>query len=390
MIGLILCLTLMLPTMSACHGNQQISTSQQNQTQLTTQNDSTQTTADDITDYKMPTVDEDFFELVCENSDVTCYLLSNGFRTVQYILLSAQDLKGQTVTFTSDLGYTIERVITSQETSVPISHAAFMAYQSIDWLSLEGSHSALMAQVGQAQTGYDAARISTPWLYSYTIVLALSELGAGPVPDENGFMPDRDVIAALPPQRIETLTVTIGNQTKVYNLGNVIALGEAITENVDPQARVDMKNPGILDYPVYPSANGVMEISSLEYHVTEDAVLCGFTVPGTEVLQCEIKVTTPTGDKYNFLWDCASPLEVDEGSEFSLKNIVIRDPFLAGKLMAVAWRYPILHYTCGGEEFDVAGQICIRMRQDPFDVYALKVDGVDMMPYYLEYLNYEE
>ena len=38
--------------------------------------------------------------------------------------------------------------------------------------------------------------------------------------------------------------------------------------------------------------------------------------------------------------------------------------------------------------YNTAVSVSIRMRVEPWDAYAWYVDGVDMLPYYMEYVNY--
>ena len=388
-ISLFLCLAVLLPLLTACRSSQQETTTPQ---PGPTQPTATQTISDPWADYNMPTADDDYWELLCENCDITIYLLSSGHRTIRFHLVSARDLGGETVTFTSNLGGTIERTISDAEKNEPTSmlDRVFLAYQGIDWAALKGDWKAYDAQIKKTLPAYNKALNDLPQLHTYVFALPFHELGAAPGPDENGEWPSDDVIATLEPKQIETLTVKIGDQTKTYSLGKLLILGDAAAGKEESLGGVTTIDFILIDHAAFPSRDGVMDLADLEYEITADVVLQSFTVQGAELLQCDVKIVTPQGDKYSLRWDGNSPLEVDEGSQIILQGIVLRDPYLAGKLVASIVRYAVLNYTNNGEEFNAVIPYHIRMRQNPWDAYAWYVDGVDMLPYYYDYKNYGE
>ena len=350
------------------------------------------TTVAPLVEYNMPTVDEDYWELLCENCDITIYLLSSGHRTIRFQLVSAQDLEGETISFTSNLGGTVDRTISDADKNEPVSmlDRVFLAYQGIDWAALKGDWGALDAHIKNALPAYSTALNDLPQLYTYIFALPFHGLGAAPGPDENGEWPSDDVIATLEPKQIETLTITLGDQTKTYSLGKLLILGDAAAGKEESWGGVTTVDFVLIDHAAFPSRDGILDLADLEYEITADVVLQSFTIQGAELLQCDVKIVTPQGEKYSLRWDGNSPLEVDEGSQITLQNIVVSDPSLAEKLIASVVRYTVLNYTNNGEEFNAVIPYHIRMRQNPWDVYAWYVDGVDMLPFYTEYKNYEE
>lgn len=338
----------------------------------------------DLTDYRMPTADEDFFELVCDHTNVTMYICSfprQEFWTFQ--LLSVRDLSGEVVTITSDLGgtYTWTPVTGEGEEPVALSEVVFLGYQDFDWTSVEGDRNVLVQQMELVRPAFTAAKNATPQLYSYRVTVLLRDLGID-------FGKNSDDRAELPLQKIETLSVTVGEQTKTYTLDNFEFVADKLTQKKEGSVGLNSISGGaVSDYPAAPSADGTLSLPEMRYKATNDVVLQGCTVPGAEVLACDIIIETPLGDKFKMSWDFNSPLEVDEGSVVTIENLVIQDPALKQTLFVNTLRYLIMHYTCDGEECAYNIPVSIRMRQDPFDIYAMKVDGVDMLPYYLEYLN---
>lgn len=339
----------------------------------------------EIVDYHMPTVDEDFFELVCDNMDVTIYTLSTMQRFWIFQLVSARDLSGETITMTSNLGGTATWTATSEPNvePVPLSEIVFLGYQDFDWASAKEDPDVLKQQLNLALSSFTDAQNAVPRLYSYRVTVALEDLGVN-------FGKSNDDRAQMSPQKIETLSITVSGQTKTYTLDNFLLLPESVAQNGGITDAVNSEIAAVTDYAATPSADGILSLMELQYRIKSDVVLQSFTMPGAEVLECEIKIVTSQGDKFSMRWDCNSPLEVDEGSEVTLENLVIRDPALEGTLFSNIYRYLIMHYASNAGEFSYEIPISIRMRQDPFDIYALKVDGVDMLPYYLEYLYYED
>ena len=350
-----------------------------------------QATVDSWANYNMPTVDNDYWELLCENCNITDYLLTGGVAGVEFVLISARDLEGMTISITSSLGGTAARTLTALDEEPQILPVTvFLAYQNIDWASLKGDINALNKQIDEVYAAYEVARDNLPCLYRYKVAVSLIELGMDPQPDENGYLPSDDEIAKLPPQQMESLTVTLGEESKSYALGNIGSLPTGAAEKVGYENGITEITIAKFDYAAWPSKDGVLELTKFDYKTTADVVLQGISVLETTILQCEIKIQTPQGDKFSMRWDGISPIEVDEGSKITIENLVIEDSALANNLTAQVWRYVVLRYSNSGEEYNSVISVSIRMRQDPFDIYALKVDGVDMLPYYIEYKNYEE
>ena len=387
-ICLFLCSAVLLPLLTACRSSQQETTTPQ---PGPTQPTATQTISDPWADYNMPTADDDYWELLCENCSITDYLLTGGVAGVEFVLISARDLEGMTISITSSLGGTAARTLTALDEEPQILPVTvFLAYQNIDWASLKGDINALNKQIDEVYAAYEVARDNLPCLYRYKVAVSLMELGMDPQPDENGYLPSDDEIAKVPPQQMESLTVTLGEESKSYALGNIGSLPTGAAEKVGYENGITEITIAKFDYAAWPSKDGVLELTKFDYKTTADVVLQGISVLETTILQCEIKIQTPQGDKFSMRWDGISPIEVDEGSKITIENLVIEDSALANNLTAQVWRYVVLRYSNSGEEYNSVISVSIRMRQDPFDIYALKVDGVDMLPYYIEYKNYEE
>ena len=347
---------------------------------------------DPLAGYKIPTVDENYWQLLCENCDFTAYLKSGGQRFLCFELISARDLEDETITISSDLGgcatYTIPKASYDPQS---LSVFAFMTYQNVNWAAFEGDYTAMSDRRDSMANAWKAAENKLPKLYSYLIYVSFEDLGVEPKKNDSGQYPSWDEVGELEPQRVTTLTVTIGEETKTYEPGNMLFLAEKAAENTSYLGGLSLTgDQAISDFPVEPSAEGTVELPNLQYTAKADVVLQSLSVPGAEVIGCSLKITTPLGDTFNMEWDCNTPIEVDEGSKIILENVTYQDPAFAHKLQANVLRYVTMHYTNQGEAFQRQIPVGARLRADPWDHYVKDLDGVDMLPYYLDFVNYED
>lgn len=374
LLSLFLC-TILLVGMSGCKIGEQNTTAPVDNTASTptvTSNNDDPNRDDPLAGYKMPTVDQNYFELLCENSDITLYSMSTMQNFLMFQLISTRNLEGETVTVTSNFGGTAVLPMNSECVMLPAE--VILAYQGIEWAELEGDAAKLKALRDPIYAASEAEPEALPSLYSYTVTLILSELGMTLGEEE-------DIL------QLTELTVTIGGQSKTYSLENIRILRENAAEN-ENFTGLSTTTWAVSDYPAKPGTDGVLELPDLHYVAKEDIVLNSFAVPGAEVLECELRIITLLGDRFSLRWDGASSIEVDAGSEITVENVVIRDPGLGDKLVANVVRYIVVNYTMDGENYNTAVPVSIRMRVEPWDAYAWYVDGVDMLPYYMEYVNY--
>ena len=323
----------------------------------------------------IPTTDQDYWELLCENCDMTFYLDSSGQRFVGFYLLSTGNLEGETISIVTDLGgnteYSIPNAITDAF-NFPMS--VFLAYQNVDWGKLADDPTAAETEIAQWETAYWQLLPALPKLYVYNIQWSFEELGV-----------ERDDPAPI--QQIRSLTVSINGHEKTYNPGAFIFDAGKYNVNATYLGGLSCIFFGASEYPVDPSADGVVKLPDWGIQVKKDVVLESISVvdcDSIEVVECEITVRPPQGGAFTMRWDADSAVEIDEGSEITLK-LTLADPALAGKLVGNIMRYVVLNYTSDGESYGAVIAMHCRIAASPHDVYALKVDGVDMIPYYVDY-----
>ena len=383
-VAMFLCLLLLLLVLAGCRNPQDTHTTNGTRDSWGTHTidgtESLQTTGTPIDlpeGVCIPTTDQDYWELLCENCDMTFYLDSSGQRFVGFYLLSTRNLEGETISIITDLGgnteYSIPKAITD---AFVFPMSAFLAYQNVDWGKLADDPTAAEMEIAQWETAYRQLLPALPKLYVYNIQWSFEELGV-----------QRDDPAPI--QQIRSLTVSINGYEKTYNPGTFIF--DAGKYNVNATYLGGLSNNffGASEYPVDPSADGVVKLPEWSIRVKKDVVLESISVvdcEAIEVIKCELAIRTPQGDVFSFLWDANSSIEIDEGSEITLK-VTLADPCVAGKLIGNIMRYVVLNYTSDGESYGAVITMHCRIAASPHDIYALKIDGVDMIPYYVDYYN---
>ena len=324
-------------------------------------------------DYHIPTVDENYWELLCENCDITMYLDNTRDNFLMFRLLATQDPTGKKITVTTDSGITSELVIYQAEALETIDFGIFMMYQDFNWASLETDIASQTSILKPWRIKYEAALSAISGLYVKRISIPLDFLGIDVTSDQS--------------QQLKSLTVTLDGQTKTYDLGKVIFMPGKAAVNNSAEGGLAVNIPLISGAGTGINEPGNLKVPRLEFTVKKDVVLQGISFPGSErvkVASCDLVITTPFGDKFNMTWDGTSPIEVDEGSKIQVE-LTLADPALADTMIANAVRYICVDYTREGEPYGKVIYMSCSITVDPHAYYAWKVDGMDMRRYYYEY-----
>ncbi len=332
-----------------------------------------------VSNYVKPTVSKDYFELVCENSNITIYTDNNVQNFLQFSILSAKDLDEVEVFIKSNLGNAVSRILKTDKKPTPMPAHVFLAYQGLDWASLEGDRGAFRRTFASFESAYNETLAEMPSIYSYQVAITLNELG---------FNMDEDQLV----QKIDTLSITIGEQTKTYTVGNIQVLPGRVSTTPNTN-EVGFYPIATTDYPCRPGMDGKIVLCEkgnmvFSFPVKQNVTIQGLVIRGTEIVECEVTIETAFGDKYGMRWDGKTPIDIDADSKFSINSLIIRDPEAKDKVSYDVMYYPYVEYLMDGVAYSEYMQLAIRMRQDPFDIYAQKVDGVDTLSYYRDYKNY--
>ncbi len=313
---------------------------------------------------RVPEIKEDYFEMTFDNCNLTMYRGNGGYNGFEVWLFSAKDLAGQTVDVVTDIGGSCSFLIpepSEDDVIVPekISFETFLAYQGLSPADLTEDKSV----ADRYKTAYSLIVDDVRRLFQYRVSLSFPSLGIDMEAEES--------------QKIETLSVTVGEQTKKYEVKNMVVLPGSATL---PYGGGLSNRNGIGPFPIPPSPKGIVTLpEALCFRASEDMVLEGlkFIDLADVAFECELVVRPETGGMYNLTWDGASPLDIDANSEISM-SITFEDPSLAGALTGSVMRYMAIHYRLNGEQFGLSTQLIYFLSTDPHELYASKVDGVDI------------
>lgn len=326
---------------------------------------------------RMPTNDPDFWELLCENSHMIFYLGNSGSNTILFDLISARNLTGEPFCLTTDTGAKVEDRFLEAE-GMPMNYFTLAAYQGVSWadIAAEEEPGTFHPELELWFNAREQLQPELPTLYRYVLGFTFEELGLNLESPEQA-------------QQVRTITATVSGKSKTYDLGELIFQPGKYDVNDTYLGGLSTVEFGANHYGVSPSRDGIMELPKLRYKAEKDVTLQGIRVidcEDIEVVQCQIAVHGADGRMYNMQWDGKSPVDIDEGSTLEMK-VTVRDPAMAGKLIGNTMRYFVLDYTRDGESYGAIYQLQSHIFAYYDSIYALKVDGVDMMPFYEDYFN---
>lgn len=323
-------------------------------------------------DWVLPEIDSDFFTLLCGKQDVIFNKLSYT-NNVSYAVLSAIPLTTDDlqVTFDAYVPFNYELIMEQEPQKLP--DYIFASYQGISWgdvaqlLSDNDAESAnaLVNPIFEAYNAIPPEQL--PSLYMGTLVLAFpksSDLGE----------------AAL-----KELTVKLGDKSYTYPL-----------EHLDfSQKKIDLPDHGdlicnslsLVDMNVMPSKDGAFHFNNINLTANAELVIDKITFYNSEqttISSVEISQKI-NEDTLNYIWKEGDPLKLGKGDTISI-SINGYDPIFSNTLIANATRFLLIEYTCNDIPSTVYVELAFRMRQDAFTAYAEMVDGLDILPFYTDYM----
>lgn len=327
-------------------------------------------------------LEEGYFELLCENCSIDIYLQDSGARFIVMWLIADRDLTGETVSISTDLGTTFSFTLNAPSAEYPIPSSVYCSYQGISWAEVAANSEKELAALEQARLEHSGLGTDLPLLYGYHLTLPLDALlGLPPVEEWDDIEFDFDKL------NIHSVTVTIGDRSKTYDVGLMQFRNElSITPG---NGGLKLRGGMAAGYNTDPSTDGVAKLPEIRYYADVDLVLENIYVAGetgVQVQQVEMIITAESGASYNMKWDGVTPLEVDAGSTITMFPVV-QAANMANTLSGNVVRHFVLQYHNGDGVYQSSFQMSWLIYTGAFDVYAGKVDGVDMLPYYLDYVN---
>ena len=328
------------------------------------------------TNCKLPSRQESFFLLECENSVLPFYKDLNCASFQFFRLISAQPLTQEDLALTLPDGISYEFSLTPLEQE-PFPYAVFATYQGQNWAELyqlyleslkdNSKKEKYLTAEGEYWEAYSqlSEKEVLP-LYTYTLTLS--------------FPP-----AQLNQEKeIGSITISVKGQQKTYPM-------EQWKFGMAPPAG---KQSGLLssdtmalsDLRANPTSNGQVSVPPITYQASEDLEITKIQFLGdsASVLSANIS-SESTG--VNLQWDDEAPFGVEAGDSVTLQ-VTAQVPNFANTLRGSARLYLEVQYRSGGEVFSYYVELTYRMRQNPYEIYAAEVDQIDLMPYYLDYANF--
>ncbi len=342
---------------------------------------------DSLENVVIPSIEADYFALLCENCDATEYF-SKGGLTQDFLLISAKDLAGQTVTICTDMGEPFEiRIVEDQMVrNETIPFHVFLAYQNLSWKEVARDETAFAEEIQTYRKQYALAAPETI-LYVYRLYMDPVQLGFYAINAE-GKPTLKQTEGRM---AVSKMTVTLDGVTKEFPVKNL--------ECIETDHKGDLSGPlevktrsisGVFLPPM--KKNGAMELPEVKMVAKENLVLENISFLGEEdvrLLSCELQLTPPTGGKVTLAWDGVSPIEMDKGTELELL-IQISDPAMENKLTGATTKFLVVDYSSGEENHTFSVRYGLGLFSDPYEVYASTMDGVDILSYYLDYIHVTE
>ncbi len=335
-----------------------------------------------------PSIDESYFDLLCEDVDVTYHIGGDIADYIMLFFVSAYPLdKEEEFQISTDQSVSAFKANDIGGDRFRCGREVVLSYQAFDWatyakLCTEDSDAAI--EMEQKYTGaLEQADDAIPALYLYKVNISIPDLFSK-YRSVDGESREWKLPEGTDTVSVEELTVTYRGESKTYHPRNLslttkqvetgydVFLSCSIGPCVDPSVTGEFSN---------------MEGFPLKCRFDGDVTLTGVAFPEhpeSQLVAARLKITPPDGRGFEMEWDGKTPVEVDAGSEVAL-TLNWTKPDLAGKLAGGALQYFSLLYEQDGEACAATGDVMYLVRPDAFAFYAQKYDGVDMTPYYRDF-----
>lgn len=314
---------------------------------------------------KLPVITEDYFRLLCDNTNVE--ISGNSYyRSVKFGFLSAAAVTVENVElcFDKDVPFTFSVEIQEEER---IDLASYATYQGISWEKMAEDP----AEREKIQE-YEKAWVSipeneAPKLYSGILTVTFNE-------------------AALKENvTLTRLTLKINSVSQEYDIGKL---------KLGPYSFYDMPGDGLMvntvaltDMNILPSKEGKFTAERIELSAQHDVAInrVYFHTGTVRIDQISYIQQLPDGMQIDTVWDQNTPICLEKGATISF-YVTASDAALQDTLLGNRQIYLIFEYTDNAEKCTAYCELTYRMRQPPFHAYAFIEDGLDILAYYTDYL----
>lgn len=318
--------------------------------------------------YRLPEVEEDYFALFCQNTDVmfTQYTCSNN---IVFTMLSAKPLTADdvTVTFSGNVPATYEWIMNTEPEELP--RDLFICYQGIDLVEVEKlredgkteEYHEIIDPLNEAYDNLSADEI--PALYTGYLMLQ--------IPDP----------ARLAGGTLGTMTVATANQRIEYPLDALTY--SQFDDTHEDSGELFCDAISLTDINVDPSENGKFYFDNINLTAQADTAIekiYFLNAPDTQI--DAVSVTQMQGETaMDFLWDASEPLTLAKDETVQI-SVEAHDPIFANTMSANATRYLVIAYRGAEGTGETFVELTFRMRPNGFWTYGELEDGISMLPYY--------
>ncbi len=340
-------------------------------------------------DYNKPGIDENYFDLYCEDMDLVYHVNDGGAQAVTFFFVSAQKLKNGDVQVSTDLGTTYDLPVEDAMNVRELPKPLFLSYQGFDWKRHAQVELEDPAEAEKQRNAYYLAYTEATQepekmaLYGVKASANIQDLLTG----SDYLTEDGRVVlpSGMDTLEIREITVTVKGQSKTYHPKRLCIT----TKPLEPDgASGGMFGTGAFDVSMSPSPVGKLTTSPMLFTARKDVTLTGFAFPDypdNQALSCKLRITPPNGPFIDMDWDCKTPLELDAGSKLEAELTFLM-PQYAGCLGGGGSLYISLVGEKDGAECYAPYHLVYALFSDPYEYYAQKHDGVDVMSYYRDYL----
>lgn len=312
----------------------------------------------------LPTVPDDYFTLLCTNTDMQITRRSYT-RTVRYEFLSAFPLTAEDLQVGFDQFVPFQAAVSIEDSASPLDAAALATFQGTGWQDSAGAAQAL-AQCKEQLAGLPEEQL--PRLYAGVLGITFD---------------DRAMEQEM---TLTGLDVTVKGKLYHYDIGTLhlggdpfqVIYGDGLTATV--MALTDVNIP--------PTHEGVLAADGLELYARKDVQITNIALSTGAVTLDSVSVSRPMpdGTVVDMLWDGVSPIALSAGTTAQFR-ITAQDARLGDVLVGSRQFCVIFEYTCDGAVYTEYCELHFRMRQHPFHTYLFLTGKPEMAAYYTDYLS---
>ncbi len=331
-------------------------------------------------DCRLPEIDENYFELLADTHAVI-HTSDGLFSAMTMVLHSAHKLTDEDIRLTTDQGKEV-RVLIVSEWKDEFDEHMFLNYQTFDWAACaEVWNDELAAEKLLAPYRETFQQVELPPLYFYQLSVSWYDMFPEcRVDDTTWALPEgMDMV------QIKELTITVKGQSKTYPLRQLCFTDQKLGPQSSALYGAAFAGGELTSY-----EPGQFISPSLKYYVNADVTLTGFSFPDfpdNQALSCKLKIIPPKGPFIEMKWDCKTPVEVDAGSKIEAE-LTFSAPELADVQGGCGLIYFTLHFETAEGQFIAPLGGFYAIDKSPFEYYAEKYDGVDVMSYYRDFKSH--